>query len=86
MTAPPDAQSRRVLRLLRCYPPEWRARYGDEFSELLLAELADRPWSWRLTVDVARSAAAARLASAGLGGRALEPSQQVRAGLVTLTR
>ena len=86
MTQTPEAHSRRVRRLLRCYPPQWRARYGDEFTELLLAELTERPWSWRLTADVARGGAAARLASAGLAGRALEPSEQVRAGLVTLAR
>lgn len=64
MTQTPEAHSRRVRRLLRCYPPQWRARYGDEFTELLLAELTERPWSWRLTADVARGGAAARLASA----------------------
>src|SRR5215472_16867885 len=30
----------RASRLLLWYPPAWRARYGDEFAELLAAEFA----------------------------------------------
>ena len=56
---------KRTRRLLRWYPRAWRERYGDEFSELLLADIADRQRSWRRAFDVARSGAAARL---GLGG------------------
>jgi hypothetical protein len=52
-------------RLLRWYPRSWRERYGDEFSELLLADIAERPRSWSRTVDVARNGAATWL---GLGG------------------
>lgn len=32
-----------VARLLLWYPPAWRARYGEEFAELLADELAERP-------------------------------------------
>jgi hypothetical protein len=77
-----DAE-RRAVRLLRWYPPAWRARYGDEFTELLLAEFAERPRSWRRAGDVARGGLLARLTGAGLTGHELEPSQQVRAGLAT---
>jgi hypothetical protein len=56
---------KRARRLLRWYPPAWRERYGDEFSELLLAEIADRPRSWSRTLDIVRHGVAARL---GLGG------------------
>jgi len=57
---------RRAARLLRWYPPAWRARYGDEFTELLLAEFAERPRSWRRAGDVARGGLLARLTGAGL--------------------
>ena len=74
---------RRAARLLRWYPPAWRARYGDEFAELLLAEFAERPRSWRRAGDVARGGLLARLTGAGLTGHELEPSQQARASLAT---
>jgi hypothetical protein len=56
---------RRTARLLRWYPPAWRARYGDEFTELLIAEFTERPRSWRRAVDVARGGLLARLTGAG---------------------
>jgi hypothetical protein len=56
---------RRVRRLLRWYPRAWRERYGDEFAELLLADLAERPSSWSRAFDVARRGVAVRL---GIGG------------------
>ncbi|MDX6480419.1 MAG: hypothetical protein QOG85_929 [Gaiellaceae bacterium] len=56
---------KRAIWLLRCYPRAWRERYGAEFTELLLADIAERPRSWSRAFDVARSGAAARL---GLGG------------------
>lgn len=74
---------RRAARLLRWYPPAWRARYGDEFTELLIAEFAERPRSWRRAADVARGGLLARLTGAGLTSHELEPSEQVRAGLAT---
>jgi hypothetical protein len=74
---------RRAARLLRWYPPAWRARYGDEFTELLIAEFAERPRSWRLAGDVARGGLLARLTGAGLTSHELEPSEQVRTGLAT---
>jgi hypothetical protein len=73
----------RAARLLRWYPPAWRARYGDEFAEMLIAEFAERPRSWRRTADVVRGGVLARLTGAGLTSHQLEPSQQVRAGLAT---
>ncbi|HXQ60267.1 MAG TPA: hypothetical protein VN799_09205 [Acidimicrobiales bacterium] len=82
-TARRDPQ-RRAERLMRWYPKTWRARYGDEFSELLTAELSERPRSWRRAADVAWSGVFARLTSAGLTAHSLEPHDQVRAGLATL--
>lgn len=75
---------RRAGRLLRWYPKEWCARYGDEFVELLMAEMADRPRSWRRSADTAWSGLVARLTAAGLTDHALEPGDQVRTSLASL--
>jgi hypothetical protein len=69
-------------------------RYGEEFTELLIAELAEQPRSWRRAADVARGGLFARLTSVGLtsaspvgaggaGGR-LDPAAESRASLATL--
>lgn len=44
-------------RLVRLYPPAWRARYGEEFAELL----ASRPPSVRDRLDIVAGALDARL-------------------------
>ena len=74
----------RATRLLLWYPPAWRARYGDEFAELLAAEIADRPRDRRRTVDVAFTGVRARLAGAGLLGHQLDHAAADRASLATL--
>ena len=74
----------RATRLLRWYPRGWRDRYGAEFTELLIADLADQPHSWRRTADVAVNGMLARLSRAGLGGRLLDPADQAAASLATL--
>jgi len=81
MTESSGAAVRRAKRLVRCYPPAWRARYGEEFTQLLLDDISERPRSLGRTADVFRSGVLARLAFAGLSGDALQPKQQVRAGL-----
>ncbi len=63
MTRPRTA----ARRLLRWYPPAWRARYGDEFTELLIADLCERPHSPMRTLDVVRGGLVARIGAAGLG-------------------
>jgi hypothetical protein len=60
--------ARSAALLLRCYPRAWRDRYGDEFTELLISDLEERPRSATRTLDVIRGGALARLAIAGLGG------------------
>jgi hypothetical protein len=75
---------RRADRLLRWYPREWRARYGDEFSELLVAEITERPHSLHRGFDVARGGFVARLAATGLVGQTLDRGDQHRRCLVTL--
>ena len=68
-TADPGAEAiarLRAARLLRWYPRPWRERYGEEFTELLISDIAERPGSLARTLDVARGGLLARLASAGL--------------------
>jgi hypothetical protein len=77
-------ERRRARRHLRWYPREWRARYGEEFTELLVAELGERPRSLRRSVDLARSGMTARLATAGLGGQPLDAEGSGRSSLATL--
>jgi hypothetical protein len=79
-----DANRPRVERLLRWYPRNWRARYGEEFGELLAAEIREHPRLWRRSADVAMSGLIARLANAGLTKQAADPSDQVRASLASI--
>jgi hypothetical protein len=58
----------RAAGLLRWYPRSWRARYGEEFAELLAADLSERPRCIRRTLDVAAGGLRARAAAAGLSG------------------
>ncbi len=78
------SRTRRARRLLRWYPREWRARYGEEFTAFLVDELDERPHSAARFVDVIASGTMARLAVAGLAGTALAPADRPRRALVTL--
>ncbi|HEX3907783.1 MAG TPA: hypothetical protein VHW92_07610 [Mycobacteriales bacterium] len=69
MTTGTGGATRQAERLLRWYPRSWRDRYGEEFTELLVADLAERPRSLRRTGDVVVNGVAARLSVAGLGHR-----------------
>ena len=82
--ASPDPAAQRAARLLRWYPKAWRSRYGEEFTELLISDLGERPRSWSRTADVIRGGIVARLADAGLCGCAPEAAAQVRASLASL--
>jgi hypothetical protein len=57
---------RRARRLVRSYPHRWRERYGDEFIELLVADIEERPRSASRTLDVVRGGIRARCAGAGV--------------------
>lgn len=83
MSAPDDAR-RRAKRLVAIYPPAWRARYGEEFTELLVDDFEERPRSWRRTADVVAVATLARLGIAGTATVALEPSERARASVARL--
>ncbi|HUC23724.1 MAG TPA: hypothetical protein VMA73_13525 [Streptosporangiaceae bacterium] len=68
---------RQAARLLRWYPASWRARYGEEFAELLLADLAEQPRNWRRSADVAAHGLLARLTVTGLTTRSQPPAVQM---------
>ena len=53
--------------LLRCYPPRWRHRYGDEFIALLGDVMAAAPWRRRpfLILNALRGAVDARVRPMG---------------------
>jgi hypothetical protein len=84
VTDPESKVRRRAARLVSLYPREWRARYGEEFTELLLAEIEERPHCSRRLLDVARGGLVARLAVAGLAGQPLDRRNQPGRCLVTL--
>jgi hypothetical protein len=63
--SPVARTERRVARLLAWYPPDWRARYGGEFSELLRDQIRHGDAGLALTLNVMRESSAARIASAG---------------------
>ena len=84
LEAPRRRAENRAARLLRWYPKAWRSRYGEEFTELLIADLGERPRSRSRTADVIRGGIVARLADAGLCGYAPEAAAQVRASLASL--
>ena len=75
---------RRARRLLSVYPRAWRTRYGVEFTELLLADLQDRPQSWRRTLDVVRGGILVRLQSAGLAASWVDPAERMRTSLAAV--
>jgi hypothetical protein len=60
--------ARRAGRLLRWYPRGWRDRYGEEFAELLVSDIEERPHAAGRTLDVARGGLVARLGAAGVCG------------------
>ncbi|HXT90646.1 MAG TPA: hypothetical protein VN714_15445 [Trebonia sp.] len=78
----------RAARLLRWYPNAWRNRYGDEFAELLIADIEERPQSAERALDVVRAGLLARFAMAGLaewhGAWQPDPARRVQVSLGTL--
>jgi hypothetical protein len=73
--------ARRAERLLRWYPRIWRDRYGEEFAELLVSEIEERPHAAGRTLDVVRGGIAARLSAAGLCGVPLRESAAAATGM-----
>lgn len=85
---PPSSSSRgpwrTAQRWLRCYPATWRARYGEELADLILATSAAGKVPWSTRLDMLRSGGGERLRSFGIG-RGSAPNARVRTGaLITL--
>ena len=64
---------RRPDRLLRWYPPAWRARYGEELEELIAEATGGGRVPWRTRLDIARSGTRERLRASGLTGDGVPP-------------
>jgi hypothetical protein len=79
-----SSPERRAQLLLRAYPKDWRARYGEEFLQLLISDLQEQPHSWRRTADVAVHGLRARVSVAAMPGSIRDPADQIRAGLVAI--
>ena len=67
-------------RLLRWYPPEWRARYGDEMAALLEDTFPDGRVTLRCRLGLVRAGSAERARAAGLVGPSADPHRRLRAG------
>jgi hypothetical protein len=72
--------ARRSSLWLRCYPPAWRARYGEELEALVAASSDGGRIPWRIRLDLLRVGSRERLRSWGLGGPEVTPGEQARAG------
>jgi hypothetical protein len=78
------AIEREAQRLVRCYPKGWRARYGDEFTQLLIDELTEGEVSVARKLDVFAHGAWTRLTYAGLAGSVLDSPRRTRSMLAAL--
>lgn len=84
MSDPSSTAARRAERLVRWYPGAWRERYGEEFTQLLVDDMSERPRSVGRTADVLRSGLLARLTNMGLAGVSHKPAAQMRSSLAAL--
>jgi hypothetical protein len=80
----PSPPERAAARLARCYPAAWRARYGVEFTQLLVDELCDGPMALPRRLDVVAHGLWTRLSYAGLAGTGAPGPQRLRALLLAL--
>ncbi len=76
-----QALERQARQLVRCYPKAWRARYGAEFTQLLIDELTDGELSAARKLDVLAHGAWTRLTYAGLAGSVLDSQRRMRSML-----
>jgi MFS family permease len=70
----------RFERMIRWYPPSWRARYGEEMVALLEDTHGTGAAPWRERLAIARAGSIERARSAGLLGDSASPNERVRAG------
>jgi uncharacterized membrane protein YeaQ/YmgE (transglycosylase-associated protein family) len=73
-----------VARLLRWYPSDWRARYGDEFEAMLYSTLNAGKGGVRLSLDVAKEGLIARVIGSGVVGTMAPPLKRARASVAEI--
>ena len=66
--------------LLRLYPAQWRARYGEELAALMLDSSDNQHTPWRIRGNVVFAALRERLQATGLIGNEVPPPERARAG------
>ena len=71
-----------IRGLLRLYPRAWRARYGDELTDLILQASGSRGPCLRLTADVALAGIRERLRAIGSLGNDLTPGDRTQSGVL----
>jgi len=71
-------------RLLRWYPPSWRARYGEELTALLDDVRDDEGLSFAGAMSLRRAGLAERWSASGLTGTARPPGERLRAGSIAV--
>jgi hypothetical protein len=69
-----------ATRLLRWYPAQWRARYGDELTALFEDTFGGGTIPWRTRMNTARAGLTEHLRSGGLGGEGANPAERTRNG------
>jgi hypothetical protein len=70
--------------MLRWYPAEWRARYGDEFAAMIEDDLAGKPATLRYRRSIARSGIHEQLREIGLVGDSGSPRERMQGGALTV--
>lgn len=71
--------SRTSRLLLRCYPPAWQARYGEELEALIVESSGGERVPWRVGFDVVLAGGRERLRTTWPGNGAA-PSERARGG------
>jgi drug/metabolite transporter (DMT)-like permease len=70
--------------MLRWYPSQWQARYGDEFIAMIEDDLGGRRPTLRYKWSIAQSGLSERLREVGMMGNSVSPSERVRGGALTV--
>ena len=71
-------------RLLRWYPPTWRARYGDELAALLEDVDGDEGPSWATRMSIRRAGVVERWYACGLARTTRDSTQRLRDGSIAV--
>lgn len=74
----------RVARLLRWYPSDWRARYGNEFEAMLYSSFNAGEGGARLSLDVVKEGLIARVVGSGVVGTVAPPLKRARASVAEI--